>query len=369
MMKQKITLTKIQKYQLCLYTRDNKKTPTKDKRLASEVTNPEAKRHRAVAIPELELAFKEFILTYQHRVILSNVLLIEKTKLLAEELEVPEGSLQGEADSTDGNAIVEALPLLQSKCAEYPPERIYNMDETGLFYWLELDQTLATKQLAGRKKNKERLSITLYTNADGLHKLNPLVIEWLKEFDHQVGQRYGEQRVLLLIDNCKSHKIENLILSYVEVYFLPPNTTSKLQPLDAGIIMAFKKWYRRYHIRWMLEQVEAADTIKNCWNHIKILSNNILLNDIYDNDSILDDELARTIEALNLPNRMEVKEFITIPEEEVVYEIPKDSEVTDLFKNEININHPDEIDDSIEEEIIGIKKALQSLKTVHTFLL
>jgi hypothetical protein len=143
---------------------------------------------------------------------------------------------------------------------------------------------LATKRLAGRKKNKERLSIALCTNADGSHKLNPLVIgkfakprcfkninignlpviyrnnskawmlstifqEWLQEFDRQVGQRHGGQRILLLIDNCSSHKIENLILSYVDVYFLPPNTTSKLQPLDAGIIMAFKKHYRRYHIK------------------------------------------------------------------------------------------------------------------------
>ncbi|GBB83354.1 hypothetical protein RclHR1_10090001, partial [Rhizophagus clarus] len=222
----------------------------------SEVTNPEAKQHKAVAILELKLALKEFVLTYQHRVILSDALLIEKAKLLAEELEVSEGTLQlqkfkdrngirqvklqGEAYSADENAIVEALPLLQSKCVEYLPEQIYNMDETRLFYW---------------------------------------------------------------------------------------------------------------------------------WNHTKILFNNILLNDIHNDDSILDNELARAIEALNLSNRMRVKEFITIFEEVVVYEIPKDLEVTDLFKNEININHSDEIDDSIEEKTIGIKKALQSLKTVHTFLL
>jgi hypothetical protein len=67
---------------------------TKNKRLASEVTNPEAKRHKAVIVPELELALKEFVLTYQHRAILSDTLLIEKAKLLAEELEVPEGTLQ-----------------------------------------------------------------------------------------------------------------------------------------------------------------------------------------------------------------------------------------------------------------------------------
>ena len=121
-------------------------------------------------------------------------------------------------------------------------------------------------------------------NANGSHKLNPLVIgkfaklrcfknvninnlqmtyrsnskawmlttifqEWLQEFDRQIGQKYRGQRVLLLLDNCSSYKLENLTLLYVDVYFLPPNTTSKLQPMDAGIIMAFKKHYRHYHIR------------------------------------------------------------------------------------------------------------------------
>ncbi|CAB4411964.1 unnamed protein product [Rhizophagus irregularis] len=204
---------------------------TKDKRLTTEVINPDAKRHKAVFVPELEFALKEFVLTYQHKTILSDALLIEKAKSLADELEVPQGTLQfsngwlqkfkdrngirqvklqGEADSADENAITEALPLLRSKCAEYPPDRIYNMDETGLFYRLEPDRTLATRRLSGRKKNKERLSIALCANSDGSHKLTPL-----------------------------------------------------LQPMDAGIIMAFKKHYRRYHIRWMLEQVEAGQFIQD----------------------------------------------------------------------------------------------------------
>ena len=45
-----------------------------------------------------------------------------------------------------------------------------------IFYRLEPDRTLATKRLSGRKKNKERLSIALCANADGSHKLSPLII-------------------------------------------------------------------------------------------------------------------------------------------------------------------------------------------------
>jgi len=43
-------------------------------------------------------------------------------------------------------------------------------------YRLEPDRTLAIKRLAGRKVNKKRLSIALYVNANGSHKLKPLVI-------------------------------------------------------------------------------------------------------------------------------------------------------------------------------------------------
>ena len=118
--KKKVTLTDTQKYELCLYARDNNKLTrsqyvnwieqkwglrvdestitrilqTKDKRLTTEVINPGAKRHKAVIVPELELALKEFVLTYQHRAILSDALLIEKAKLLADELEVSQGILQ-----------------------------------------------------------------------------------------------------------------------------------------------------------------------------------------------------------------------------------------------------------------------------------
>ena len=178
--KQKVTLTDNQKFELCLYANNNKKTraqyvdwveqkwgvrvnettitrilQTKEKRLTTEIIHPEQKRHKPVIFLELELALKEFVLSYQHQTILSDAILIEKAKLLANGLEIPENSLlfssgwlqgfkkrngirqeklHGEASSADETAIIEALPLLHSKCADYPRERIYNMDETGLFY-------------------------------------------------------------------------------------------------------------------------------------------------------------------------------------------------------------------------------------------
>ena len=48
--------------------------------------------------------------------------------------EIWQQKFQGEAGFADQTAILEALPVLCTKCADYPLERIYNMDETGLFY-------------------------------------------------------------------------------------------------------------------------------------------------------------------------------------------------------------------------------------------
>ena len=90
-----------------------------------------------------------------------------------------------------------------------------------------------------------------YQNNTKAWMLSTLFQKWLQDFDHQMAQKYGDQRVLLLLDNCPSHKLEGLNLQHVEICFLLPNTTSKIQPMDAGIIMSFKKKYRCFHIRYV----------------------------------------------------------------------------------------------------------------------
>ncbi|CAB5366685.1 unnamed protein product [Rhizophagus irregularis] len=428
--KKKVFLTNAQKFELCLYANNNKRTraqyanwveqkwgvrvdettitrilQNKDKRLSTEVIHPEQKRHRPVTFPEHELALKEFVLCYQHRAILSDAILIEKAKLLASGLGIPENVLQF------SSGWLQALPLLREKCANYPLERIYNMDETGLFYRLEPDRTLATKHLHGRKKNKERLSVALCSNADGSHKLNPLIIRKFANlrcfkninihFDHQVAQKHGGQRVLLLLDNCTSHKLEGLTLSHVDVHFLPPNTTQRFNQwiLESSYLLK-NTIITIIFGNWILEQIEAgefiqdlkmdvlqaiqyiikswnevtAETIYNCWNHTGILPDTEFLDNIEDDDSIFN-EISEILETLNLPNSMDAEEFLNIPEENIVYEIPEDNqiitELVEMFKkkSDENTDDLDEMDDSTEVVPVSIKVALKSLKKLHTFLL
>ncbi|CAB5379915.1 unnamed protein product [Rhizophagus irregularis] len=188
--------------------------------------------------------------------------------------------------------------------------------------------------------------------------LTTLFQDWLYDFDRQVGQKHRGQCILLLLDNCSSHKIEGLNLLNVDVYFLPPNITSKIQPMDSGIIMSFKNI-----IVIIIFDVIEADNIV----HIET-------NDIEADDLLLN-EISRMLEIINLPNSMGAKELLNIPEENIVYEVPEDiTEFIEIFKkqskeNTNDLNNLDEMDDSTEVVTVSTNMALKSLNTVHIFLL
>ncbi|KAK0579627.1 hypothetical protein LWI29_028873 [Acer saccharum] len=82
----------------------------------------------------------------------------------------------GESGSVVMKNIENALPGIQAKLDQFHWKGIYNMDETGLFVRSEVDHSLATKQLEGRKKDKERITIAVCCNGDGSYKVPLWVI-------------------------------------------------------------------------------------------------------------------------------------------------------------------------------------------------
>ncbi len=80
-------------------------------------------------------------------------------------------------------------------------------------------------------------------------------------------------KVLLIIDNAPGHptsiKLEN---SDIEILFLPPNTTSLIQPLDQGLISTFKAYYTRRTFRRILEASEQPNFlgVMDCWKTYSI---------------------------------------------------------------------------------------------------
>jgi hypothetical protein len=56
------------------------------------------------------------------------------------------------------------------------PEKIFNMDETALFYALSPNKTLACKSVCGTKLSKKRITIAFCANSTGSIKLKQFVI-------------------------------------------------------------------------------------------------------------------------------------------------------------------------------------------------
>lgn len=184
--------------------------------------------------------------------------------------------------------------------------QIFNADETGLNYKMLPSKTLAgakERQVSGFKQSKERVTVMVCSNADGSLKL-PLVVigkyanprklknipknilpvyytnqksawmdsnifeKWFKEeFVPRVSAFLKEKKLplkaILYLDNAPCHpSAETLSVNDIKVYYLPPNTTSLIQPMDQGIIENLKRRYRSQLLHNALNaQKEKIDII------------------------------------------------------------------------------------------------------------
>ena len=80
------------------------------------------------------------------------------------------------------------------------------------------------------------------------------------------------RRILLLMDNAPCHP-EDLDEKFtqINVVFLPANTTSLLQPLDLGIIQAFKLKYYRCLLTHVVSKIDECSTASEVCKSIDIL--------------------------------------------------------------------------------------------------
>ncbi|CAO3656452.1 unnamed protein product [Mucor fragilis] len=195
--------------------------------------------------------------------------------------------LYGENSSVDLTSanIVEQLSKIEQLLEPYDVKDIMNFDETGLYYEQQPTRTICQQPLGGSKKSEDRFTVGLLTNYDGSYKGHPIAIgkhktpkaaskkPLLYNRTTNIGQthyveyhsspsawmttdifskyvkrlnasfRYPKRDVAILVDNASVHKLKEEFSS-IKLIFLPANTTSKLQPLDAGIIANFKAQFR-----------------------------------------------------------------------------------------------------------------------------
>ena len=82
--------------------------------------------------------------------------------------------------------------------------------------------------------------------------------EWVRELDRKFASE--GRNVALVIDNCPAHPhIEEL--KAIKLFLLPPNTTSKTQPMDQGVIHSLKAKYRKNVVRKIIRSLEKNKTL------------------------------------------------------------------------------------------------------------
>jgi hypothetical protein len=81
----------------------------------------------------------------------------------------------GDSSALDMEVVGAALSDIRAVVDVYAKKDVFNMDETSLCWRLQVDNSLATHQLEGRKINKERITLVICANPDNSEKI-PLTI-------------------------------------------------------------------------------------------------------------------------------------------------------------------------------------------------
>jgi len=184
----------------------------------------------------------------------------------------------------------------------YKPEHVFNLDEVSLFWKRMPNRTFISKEektAPGFKAAKDRLTVVLCGNARGDFKCKPLLVyhshtpralkgirlqnlpvhwrsnkkawvtgklfeDWfLNCFCVEVEQYCHESSIsfkaLLVLDNAPGHPAHvNDLHPSVRVMFLPPNSTSLIQPMNQGIVTVFKVYYLKLIFSQLLNACESG---------------------------------------------------------------------------------------------------------------
>ncbi|UYV73765.1 TIGD4 [Cordylochernes scorpioides] len=325
------------------------------------------------------------------------------------------------------NWLTDVMPNIISN---YACKDIFNADETGLFWRLLPDKTLHFKgeTCTGGKASKERITILLCCNMDGSEKMQPLVIgkakqprcfrgikhlpvqyeanqkawmtgllfeSWVRHIDKKMAGQH--RQIILLLDNCGAHPPDMQGLTNTRIAFLPPNTTSMLQPCDQAIIRNFKMIYRTRLMRKYLTAYDAGTaltinlkqavdiisvawndvlpaTISNCWHHSGIIKSDVSspldtpqpATQMWEQQSLFD----RMKEVLKIPLEMDFDSYADADNDVVTNAMLSDVEIVESILQAKEEEETDQVDEEVDP-IVHIphpKEVLESIQTLRLFL-
>lgn len=236
----------------------------------------------------------------------------ELSKWLPGDMDVEGCSDTENTEDPDNSWLSDTIPAILKK---RQPRDIFSAGEAALFYNLLPDRSLAVKGDDGHKWTwiKERITLLVAVNMDGSEKLPlfiigqhpngqpkgdsdlvdafPLLFEtndsalmtsvlfesWVRQLDRQF--QASNRKISIVLESCPAHSnIEDL--SNVDLVFLPADASSRLQPVERGVIHALKSLYRRSVLKKLVEALEAGrnyevtlheaiELLQQAWKEVK----------------------------------------------------------------------------------------------------
>uniref|UniRef100_A0A8C8SCB4 Uncharacterized protein n=1 Tax=Pelusios castaneus TaxID=367368 RepID=A0A8C8SCB4_9SAUR len=365
----------------------------------------------------------------------SGPLLLEKAKWFHSEMKIPEPfaasqgwlqcfksrhrirqlDIQGEKLSGDSDAsalyVTEFKRLVEAH--DLSPHQLYNADETGL-YWKALpSKTLVSKEeksAPGHKSSKERITVLACANASGSHKLKLVCIGRSKNPRSFKGTQMRNFPVLyynqtkawmnreIFKDCCvtvgqhntPSHPNENVLKTsdgQIFVAYLPPNVTSLKQPMDQGVLEAFKRRYRKSLLRSKWTIKDAIFSCLESWDDVPNLtfqkSWRKLFPDVMESVENVNDSESQEITAASLLeeiqnvngfediDRENIEEWLLFDNDQPGYQVKDDDAIAVEAKSRAELpeeSDDDAVEDEPSEKKVSVAEALNCAKTLLDFL-
>jgi hypothetical protein len=220
-------------------------------------------------------------------------------------------NVSGKTAYADTVAAEEFVKELQRIIARggYSPKQIFNINETAVFWKRMPSRTYIPQE---EQTANDRFTLLLGGNAEGDYKLKPVMVYhsenpcalkgyvkhllpvhfyssakgWLTGslfIDYMTSKLEGELReycakenldfkILLIVDNAPGHPtIIQDLCEHIQVAFIPPNSTSLIQPMDHGVIATFKTYYLKKTFDMLVKAVDDKNTsVTEFWKNFTI---------------------------------------------------------------------------------------------------
>ncbi|XP_063588912.1 jerky protein homolog-like [Penaeus indicus] len=152
-----------------------------------------------------------------------------------------------------------------------------------------LGRTLATvhNKATSGKKAKERVTISVCANVTGSIKMHGSTLKFsltgftshLSRLSKKLVEQGFEPKAMLFLDNCSAHPSDKELISSDGKFcatFLPPNTTSLIQPIKQGVLECMKRLYRKSVLRDLISQdavsmdhfLKSIERISVAWEQV-----------------------------------------------------------------------------------------------------